>query len=71
MLTDVGMVGAHDSILGREVPDVVKKFKTGMPVRLNVREKEIRLDAAVITYELTTGKAVAIEPIQRMYKEER
>ena len=71
MLTDVGMVGAKDSILGREVPDVVKKFRTGMPVRLNVREKEIRLDAAVITYELATGKAVAIEPIQRMYKEEQ
>jgi calcineurin-like phosphoesterase len=48
----------------------VKKFKTGMPVRLNVREKEIRLDAAVITYELATGKAVAVEPVHRMYKEE-
>ena len=71
MLTDVGMVGANDSILGREVADVVKKFKTGMPVRLNVREKEIRLDAAVITYDPATGKAVAIEPVQRMYKEEK
>lgn len=71
LLTDVGMVGANDSILGREVSDVVKKFKTGMPVRLNVREKGIRLDAAVISYDPATGRAVAIEPIQKMYQEEK
>lgn len=69
MLSDVGMVGANDSILGREVPDVLKKFRTGMPVRLNVKETGIRLDAAVITYELATGKAVAVQPIRRMFAE--
>ena len=32
-LTDAGMVGASDSILGREVDAVVRKFRTGMPQR--------------------------------------
>ena len=66
MLTDVGMTGADESILGRAVPDVVKKFTTGMPMRLPVVEKGlIRLDAAVVTYDYMTGRASAIEAISR------
>lgn len=63
LISDVGMVGGHNSVLGRDISDVVKKFRTGMPTRLPVTEKEIRLDAAVISYELTTGRAVSIKAI--------
>ena len=59
-LSDVGMAGGHNSILGRDIRDVVRKFRTGMPTRLNVTEHDIRLDYAVISYELMTGRAVAI-----------
>ncbi len=67
MLSDVGMVGAADSILGRDVADVVRKFRTGMPTRLNVAEENIRLDAAVLTYELNTGKAVSLTPVSEIF----
>jgi len=66
-LSDVGMVGANDSILGREVEPVVNKFRTGMPQRFPVCEKNIRLDGVVVSYDLATGKAVAVKPISRMY----
>ncbi len=59
-LSDVGMTGGHNSILGRDVPDVIRKFRTGMPTRLNVTEHDIRLDYAVVSYELMTGRAVAL-----------
>jgi len=60
-LTDLGMVGGHESILGREIKNVLYKFTTGMPNRLEVVEKGlIRLDGAVITYDLTTGRAKKI-----------
>ena len=66
--TDVGMVGAARSVLGREVGDVLYKFTTGMPGRLNVVEKGvIRLDAAVITYDHLTGRASAIRPLSREF----
>lgn len=66
MLTDVGMTGAEESILGRAIPDVVKKFTTGMPMRLSVVENGlIRLDGAVITYDYMTGRASAIESFSR------
>ena len=63
-LTDLGMVGGHESILGREIDNVLYKFSTGLPNRLEVVEKGlIRLDAAVISYDLKTGKATGIEPV--------
>lgn len=65
-LSDVGMVGAEYSILGREVDAVLKKFTTGMPVRLPVVEKGIRLDAAVISYDVKTGRASDIKTVSRM-----
>ena len=65
-ITDTGMVGADYSILGRAVSDVLSKFTYGMPCRLNVVEKgAIRLDAAVVSYNMTTGKADKIIPISR------
>lgn len=66
MLTDVGMTGAEASILGREIPDVLHKFTTGMPGRLNVVENgTIRLDGAIITYDYLSGRASAVETISR------
>ncbi|MCF6176635.1 MAG: YmdB family metallophosphoesterase [Victivallaceae bacterium] len=65
-ISDVGMVGAEFSILGREVKAVVEKFRTGMPQRLPVVEKGIRLDAVVVSYDMMTGKATAIKNISRM-----
>ena len=60
-LTDLGMVGAHESILGRAIKDVLYKFTTGMPNRLEVVEKGmIRLDGAVVSYDLKTGHAKKI-----------
>lgn len=69
-LSDVGMTGGHDSVLGRNVKDVVKKFRTGMPTRLEVTENRIRLDYCVVTYELNTGKAVEIVNSSEFYEPE-
>ena len=69
-LSDVGMTGGHNSILGRDVPDVVRKFRTGMPTRLNVTEKNIRLDYAVVSYEMMTGRAVSIQAYSEFYNPE-
>jgi 2',3'-cyclic-nucleotide 2'-phosphodiesterase len=65
-ITDTGMVGAHRSVLGRSVEDVLDKFTSGMPRRLKVEEKGLmRLDAVVVSYNMTTGKANSIKAISR------
>ncbi len=66
-ITDVGMVGGANSILGRSTEDVIRKFRTGMPTKLSVVEENIRYDAVVISYEMNTGKAVAIQPVSEIY----
>lgn len=64
--TDVGMCGGVESVLGRAVPDVLVKFRTGMPHRLSVVENgPIRVDGTVIRYDATTGRAEAITPFSR------
>lgn len=64
-ITDVGMVGSEDSILGREVDAVIKKFVTGMPKRLPVNDHNVRLDAVIVSYDINTGKAESIKNISR------
>ncbi len=64
--TDVGMVGAVRSVLGRDVSDVLYKFTVGMPTRLRVVEKgAIRLNGAVVTYDHLTGRPSAVRMIER------
>jgi metallophosphoesterase (TIGR00282 family) len=68
-MTDAGMCGGARSVLGREVEAVLKKFRTGMPVRLPVVESgDIRVDGAAVTYDHTTGKALKIVPFSRIVK---
>lgn len=71
MLTDAGMTGGNDSILGRSIEDVIRKFRTGMPTKLTVVEKDIRLDACIISYEMDTGKAIGIKAFSRIYHPEK
>ncbi|MBN1863297.1 MAG: YmdB family metallophosphoesterase [Victivallales bacterium] len=65
-ISDAGMVGAEFSVLGRKVEDVLFKFLSGMPGRLAVKETDIRLDGVVISYDIPTGKATAIQAVSRM-----
>jgi metallophosphoesterase (TIGR00282 family) len=70
-ISDVGMVGADNSILGREVGAVIKKFISGMPTKLPVEERNIRLDAVVISYDYASGRASAITKIRENCFQER
>lgn len=65
---DVGMVGARESILGRSIPAVLKKFSTGMPSHFVVMEEGIRLQATLIEATPASGKATAISRLVRDYE---
>ena len=57
------MVGSRESILGRDINDVVHRFCTGLPTRLRVVEDDIELHGAVIEFDAATGKALGIESV--------
>lgn len=60
-ITDVGMTGPVDSILGVERDTVVHTFVTGMPSKFNVAKGRAALNAVVIEADEASGKASSIE----------
>jgi 2',3'-cyclic-nucleotide 2'-phosphodiesterase len=65
-LTDVGMTGPHDSVIGVKASLAVHRMRTGMPVRFEVAEGGVRIEGAVIDCD-DAGRATAIEAIRRSY----
>lgn len=63
-ITDVGMCGPHDSVLGRDVSAVINKFLTQMPQRLEVASGDVRLCGVVVNVNEQTGVATTIERIR-------
>jgi 2',3'-cyclic-nucleotide 2'-phosphodiesterase len=64
-ITDVGMTGPLDSVIGRKVEDVLERFLTGVPVRFEVASENIQLQGAVLDIDDDTGKARSIIRVQR------
>ncbi len=69
-VTDVGMVGPKDSIIGVEVDAVIGRFLTGMPTRLPVAEKSkiVQFNAVLIDINESTGRALSITRVDREFE---
>jgi metallophosphoesterase (TIGR00282 family) len=59
-LTDAGMCGPEDSVLGRNIESVVWRFKTGMPTRFPVAKGKVRLCGAIVEADSETGACISI-----------
>jgi 2',3'-cyclic-nucleotide 2'-phosphodiesterase len=62
-LTDAGFTGPHESVLGREIEPVLKRFLTKTPQRFEVAKKRILLQGAIVEVDDATGKALKIERV--------
>jgi len=60
-LTDVGMTGPYDGVIGVEKQQVLDRFLTSMPARFEPARGDVRLCAAIIDCDEKTGKASQIE----------
>jgi hypothetical protein len=60
-LTDAGMTGPHDSIVGVEVEAALGKFLTGLPARFETATGNPRLHAVIVEADEKTGLATDIE----------
>lgn len=63
-ITDLGMTGPHDSILGRRKDRVLKSLITNIPCPFDVAANDVRLCGALIQVDSNTGKAMHIERIR-------
>jgi len=64
-LTDVGMTGPYESIIGMERGAVIQKFLDQLPTRFEVAKGDVRLSAALLEADPGTGHALAIQRISR------
>jgi 2',3'-cyclic-nucleotide 2'-phosphodiesterase len=60
-LTDVGMTGPHDSVIGVEIAPALGRFLNGMPTRFETATANPRLNAVVVEADDQTGRATDIE----------
>ena len=61
VITDVGMTGPHDSVIGMEKSGILQRFLDGMPARFSVAEGNIQMNTVLIDVDEASGRARAIE----------
>ncbi len=59
-LTDAGMCGPEESVLGRNIESVVWRFKTGLPTRFPVAKGAVRLCGAIVDVDADSGSCLGI-----------
>lgn len=62
-LTDAGMTGPVDGIIGRDAGSIVARFLTGMPARFDIAKGENRMRGFLLTLDAETKKPVSIRRI--------
>jgi len=65
-VTDIGMVGPIDSVIGDDPDSVINRFLTQIPSRLSVGKGKVSFDAILVEVDEKTGKAVDIKRIQKV-----
>lgn len=67
-ITDVGMTGAFDSILGRRKEDIIERFLTNVPSRFNLAEEDLRLQGVILDIDEERGSCLSIKRVE--YKDD-
>jgi metallophosphoesterase (TIGR00282 family) len=63
-ITDCGMTGPFDGVIGRKKEQILTRFITQMPARFEMAESDVRLNGVVIDVDEKTGEANSIERIE-------
>lgn len=68
-ITDCGMTGAFDSVIGVKKEKAIERFSSQIPGRLDVAKKDIRLDAILLKADISSGRAISILKIEEKLEE--
>lgn len=64
-ISDIGMTGPIDSVLGRRREDVLQRFVSCMPVRFEIASENIQVQGVIVDIDPKTGRATSIERVQK------
>jgi metallophosphoesterase (TIGR00282 family) len=65
-ISDVGMTGPRDSVIGFSLETVLPRFLTHLPTRFAVADGPVSLNAVVVEADRATGRALSISQLQRL-----
>lgn len=63
-ITDLGMTGPKDSVIGRSVEPVLHRFRTGMPAKFDVATEDVALEGVLLQVNARTGRAKKIARVR-------
>ena len=64
-ITDLGMTGPYDSVIGQDTQKIIRRFLTGIPERFEVAKGNPRLNGVLVDVDDQSGKATHITRLQR------
>lgn len=64
-ITDLGMTGPKDSILGRDVDSILRRMTTGMPTKFSIATDDVRMEGVLLDVDEQTGKTRNITRIRK------
>ena len=64
-ITDIGMVGPDESVIGDDIDSVINRFLTQMPHRISVGRGKVIFNSVMLDIDEKTGKATRISRIDR------
>jgi calcineurin-like phosphoesterase len=62
-LCDAGFTGPHESVIGREIEPIIKRFLTNQPQKFEVAANRVLLQGAIVDIDDMTGKSRAIQRV--------
>ena len=62
-LSDAGFTGPHESVLGREIEPIIRRFRTNQPQKFEVAKNRVLLQGAVVEIDEASGKAPKIQRV--------
>lgn len=65
-LSDAGFTGPHESVLGREIEPVIKRFVTQMPQRFEVAKNRVMLHGVVVEVGDISGTAMKVQRVSEL-----
>ncbi|MDP7656866.1 MAG: TIGR00282 family metallophosphoesterase, partial [Roseibacillus sp.] len=66
-LTDAGMCGPAESVLGREIASVVWRFRSGLPTRFPVAKGPVRICGVIVGVDEDSGHAVEVKRVDELF----
>jgi len=69
-ITDAGMTGPIESVIGVKSEQILKRFLTGIPCRMNVASGQSMINGVVVNVDENTGKAIGIKRLNLKVSEE-